>query len=59
MATYGRTGQIPGPLKEQARLAGREAFVSPDIRDPDLILPPMEEVGPISCPQAAVFRKAA
>ena len=51
IAAYGVSRRISGPLKKQARLAGREAAVSPDVHNPHLILPSVEKLFPISCPQ--------
>ena len=40
-----------GFLKQEARLAGREAAVCPDIHDPHLILPSIEKLFAVSCPK--------
>ena len=42
---------VSGFLKEQARLAGHEAGVCLDIHDPHLILPSVEKLFAIPCPQ--------
>jgi len=43
--------QVSGFLKKQARLAGREPAVCPNIHDPHLVLPSEEKLFAVSCPQ--------
>jgi hypothetical protein len=52
IAAYGRAGdRVSGSLKQQSRLAGRELSVCPDSHGPHLILPSVEKLFTVSCPQ--------